>query len=136
MDILQECWRAKTLLERRTTGKQVRSVLLEPEAGLGFIGLRAASVADMMHSKTDEINRAIAAEFGDAEPALATERCLQKHAADRNKKLLAPAAAALLWGWGIFPRYRIPRRGRPSALFPRRACMCRVSSEGFLAWEG
>ena len=77
VDILQECWRAKTLLERRTTGKQVRSVLLELEAGLGVIGSRAASVADMMHGKTDEINRAIAAEFGDAEPALAVERCLQ-----------------------------------------------------------
>ena len=89
VDILAVCWIAKSKLEKRVTGGQIRRILDELEAGLAVLSDRERRVVARMHETSGAANRDVVGDDSAEDTALAVERCLVAYARDRGSKLLA-----------------------------------------------
>ena len=96
IDILRECWAAKSKLEKRLTPTLTREVLTSLQAGLEVVGRRAATVAESMRRLSGRRNRAVLADEPEDPPALSLERCLLECGRQRGSKLHASRLAETL----------------------------------------
>ena len=120
VDILAECWLAKSKLEKRVIGGQIRRILDELEAGLAVLSERERRVAARMHQTSTAANRDAVGGDPVEDAALAVERCLVAYARDRGSKLLAaPLPGSQRPGIRpLAPRHLNPRRIRAISFAP------------------
>ena len=120
VDILAECWLAKSKLEKRVAGGQIRRILDELEAGLAVLSERERRVAARMHQTSSAANRDAVGVDPVEDAALAVERCLVAYARDRGSKLLAaPLPGSQRPGIRpLAPRHLTPRRIRAISFAP------------------